>query len=152
MANFSRDLKKSLDKSRKKGKIKKVTNSQEARSAAENDNIVKTKAADLFSNIVDAYTRKIQTNKVLKIILFGASIAVLIAFVVAFIICLFVVIDSEVEIAELLAILIPAGVSVVTSVISIIVIIAKYLFPQKEDENFTELVKVLYKASKENDG
>lgn len=145
MAIWSDDVKKSIEKSQKKGRLQKVTTSEEARSAAENQRLVDTKAANLFSNIVDAYVGKVKTNKILKIVLFSVSLLALLAFVVAFIICLFVVVYSESKMGEMLAILIPAGVTVVTSVVSIIVIIAKYLFPQDEDKNFTELVKVLRK-------
>lgn len=149
---FSRDVKKSLEKRYKKGKLRKVTNPQEARSAAQNKELVDTKAADLFSNIVDSYVKKIKTNKILKIVLFSFSLVVLLAFAVAFIVCLFIVVRSKTEIGESLAILIPVGTTAVTSVVSIIVIIAKYLFPQDEDNNFTNLIKVLYEHHNKNDG
>lgn len=152
MGFASSNVQKTIEKSQKKGKLQKVTTSQEARSAAQNKELVDTKAADLFSDIVDAYVGKVKTNKWLKIILFAISQLILLAFVVAFIFCLFMVLNSKTDMGEVLSILIPAGATVVTSIVSIIIIIAKYLFPQDEDKNFTDLVKVLYKNNDENDG
>ncbi len=149
MALFTVGVQKELQKIRQQGQLNKITTPQEARTAAQNQDLLDTKATDLFSDIVDSYVGKIKTNTVLKIVLFSISLAVLVAFVVAFIVCLFVVIGSNADVGEVLAILIPAGVTVVTSIVSIIIIIAKYLFPQDEDKNFTDLVKVLYKKRSE---
>lgn len=149
MGFTSSNIQKTIEKSQKKGKLQKVTTPQEARSAAKNKDLMETKAVDLFSNIVDAYADKIKTNTILKRWLFRFSLLVLAVFAVAFIWCLSVVIQSDRSMADSLAILIPAGVTVVTSIVSIIIIIAKYLFPQDEDKNFADLVQVLYKKSDE---
>ncbi len=151
MALFNR-LQRKISKIQKKGELYKVTNAEEARSASENKRLIESKAADLFVDVVDAYVGKITTNKVLKVVLFTVSLFALVSFVVAFIICLFLVINSNATMSETLAILIPAGATVVTSIVSIIIIIAKYLFPRDEDKNFTDLVKVLIKSIGINEG
>ena len=128
-----------------KGKLKKVKSAEEARSASENKKIRDTNATNLFSQLTGEYRKKIVTNKILKIILFCASMLILVAFVVSFIICLFVVINLNKDVSTILSILVPAGLSITTSIISIIMVIAKYLFPQDEDKYFAELLKVLDK-------
>lgn len=120
-----------------------VRNRKQARSASENSRIRDTQATDLFTDAVDAYIKKLKTNKVLKIILFFISMAILIGFVVSFICCIFFVIRTQTKSENILAVLIPAGVTIISSVISIILVIAKYLFPQDEDKQFTHLVEVL---------
>lgn len=148
MALFRLGVKKDLKKIKEQGQLNKITTPTEARTAAQNRDLLDTKATDLFSNIVDAYVGKVKTNKCLKILLFAISQLILLAFAVSFIVCLFMVFNNTRNMSEVLAILIPAGVTVVASIVSIIVIIAKYLFPQDEDKNFTYLVKVLYKNNK----
>ena len=147
MAFFTSGIQKDLQKILQQGQLSKITNPNEARTAAQNRDLLNTKATNLFSDIVDSYVSKIKTNTILKILLFSISLAVLLAFVVSFIVCLFLVIRSDAKVENVLAILIPAGATVVTSIVSIIIIIAKYLFPQDEDKNFTDLVKVLYKEN-----
>ncbi len=150
MALYDSGVQKDLRKIRRQGQLNRISTQIEARTAAQNRDLRDTKATNLFSDIVDAYVSKVKTNNGLKITLFIVSLVILIAFATAFIICLFSVINNKADLGEILSILIPAGAAVVTSIISIIIIIAKYLFPQDEDKNFTDLVKVLHKKNKEN--
>ena len=120
-----------------------ITTVEQARSASENSRIRDTKATGLFIDTVDAYVKKLKTNKRLKIALFIISMVILVGFVAAFIACVFFVINTQTKAENILAVLIPAGVTIISSVVSIILVIAKYLFPQDEDKQFTELVKVL---------
>lgn len=132
----------SLYKEVKKGNVKKIKTANEARTASQNANLRDTNTTDLLIDIIRAYKSKILINKIMKIILFSISLLVLAVLILAFLHCLNIAIGKD-DIATILAILIPAGVTIITSVISIIMIIAKYLFPQDEDKNFANLIKVL---------
>ena len=128
---------------------REVKTSKEARNALVNSKIRDTKATDLFSSVCDAYISKLKENKDLKKALFIFSLIILSLFVLAFIACVILIcVIPQAKMENIFAILIPAAVSVTTSVISIILVIAKYLFPQKEDENFALLVAELRSTDK----
>ena len=132
----------SLYKEVQKGNVKKVKTASEVRTASQNANLRDTNTTNLLIDIIRGYKSKMKINKIMKIILFSVSLLILVALILAFLYCLKIATKKD-DIATILAILIPAGVTIITSVISIIMIIAKYLFPQDEDKNFANLIKVL---------
>lgn len=110
---------------------------------------------DTTAQIYKAYNQSfIDHNKFknrYKRILFWSCMAIMIALTVAIIVCISKVFSSEnISTANILAYLIPSCVTYLTSILGIINIIARHLFPTDEMEHINDMVKAIMASDSEN--
>ena len=99
---------------------------------------------ELLEQYVYEYKYKTKSNKWYKGILFGCCIGILIAFCIIFGVLIFRFdINNEKQSLETTIQLISVCVTFLTLIISILKIIAKYVFHKKEDEYITRIVEII---------
>lgn len=137
--------------------IRKVDNDKEMDNAYVDNYTTKQqrlrdkKVTELLEHYVAAYKYKNQSNKWYKSILVGCSCSILIAFSVVFIvlICNIGFTKSNSSMNELVE-LISICITFLTLIVGILKIVAKYVFPDKEEEYITRIVEIIQNNDLEN--
>lgn len=107
--------------------------------------------AEIYSAYHESFVDHNKFKNHYKRILFWSCMAIMIALTVAIIVCICKVLSSEnISTANILAYLIPSCVTYLTSILGIINIIAKHLFPTDEMEHINDMVKAIMASDSEN--
>lgn len=109
------------------------------------------KVTELLEQYVEGYKYKNQSNKWYKGILLGCSCTILIAFSVIFIILILKMdfTNQNTSPSSLIEI-ISVCITFLSLIIGILTIIAKYVFPEKEEEYITRIVEIIQNNDLEN--
>lgn len=101
---------------------------------------------------VDTYENKTKNNKIYKCVLFWLCVITLSVFSIAFLsaICFIFIDKKDEQISDYLVTMLPICITYLTLVISILKIIVKYIFPEKEEEYITKIVEIIEKNDLEN--
>lgn len=137
--------------------IQKVNNDKEMSNAFIDSYVTKQqmlrdkKVTELLESYVDEYKYKNKSNRWYKGILVGFSLSILLAFSVVFIILIcrlnsFSVKGSSAQLAEIISVC----VTFLALIVGILNIIAKYVFPENEEEYITRIVEIIQKNDLEN--
>lgn len=98
----------------------------------------------LLETYVKEYQYKHKSNKIYKMVLFGANIFILLGFSIAFIIALFVLLGSDkTQTVEYIVELISVCVTFIALIVGILKIVARYVFPKNEEEYITKIVRII---------
>ncbi len=109
------------------------------------------KISELLIEYVEAYKQKNKSNKWYKGILFAICILIIVVFSVIFIILLFENVNIEKSITTSATVeLVSVCVTFLTLIVGILTIITKYVFPEKEEEYITNIVRIIQKNDLEN--
>lgn len=109
------------------------------------------KITELLAQYVGAYSYKTKSNKWYKGILLGLCATILVAFSIVFVILMFKINGAKQDSSvEHLIELISVCVTFLTLIVSILKIITKYVFPEKEEEYITRIVQIIQENDLEN--
>lgn len=109
------------------------------------------KITELLNQYVDAYCYKNKSNKWYKRILVGMCIVIVFAFSVIFAILLFQINGSNNDMPlEGMIKLITVCITFLALIVSILKIIAKYVFPENDEEYITRIVEIIQNNDLEN--
>ena len=109
------------------------------------------KITDLLSKYVDTYSYKSESNKWYKGILFGICVLILMLFSVVFVVLIFKIDITKAQVStEGVIQFISVCVTFLTLIVSILKIITKYVFPEKEEEYITRIVEIIQNNDLEN--
>ncbi len=101
----------------------------------------------LLKHYVTSYRFKVKSNKWYKGILFGFSLFLLLVFSFAFAVLLYVNFTDEVnKSTELISIC----VTFLSLIISVLLVITKYVFPPEEEQYITKIVEIIQNNDLEN--
>lgn len=113
----------------------------------------------LLSHYVDAYKSKINSSKWYKGILFTICVSILLIFSIMFAYLIYklsfsadITVNNATESASIgnIVELVSVCVTFLTLIVSILKIITKYVFPEKEEEYITRIVEIIQKNDLEN--
>lgn len=109
------------------------------------------KITELLTQYVDAYSYKNKSNKWYKAILLGLCATILVAFCIVFIVLIlrFSWGDHNTSGGTVVE-LISVCITFLTLIVSILKIITKYVFPEKEEEYITRIVEIIQNNDLEN--
>lgn len=109
------------------------------------------KITELLNQYVDAYSYKNKSNKWYKGILLGLCAFILLSFCVVFVILIFRVCGTNNGTpVESIVQLVSVCITFLTLIVSILKIITKYVFPEKEEEYITRIVEIIQNNDLEN--
>ncbi len=99
---------------------------------------------DLLGTYLEEYKYKHKSNKAYKGVLFGVSTFILLGFSISFVVALFMLATSDkLQSLEYVIELVSICVTFLALIVGILKIIARYVFPKKEEEYITKIVELI---------
>lgn len=140
---------KSLDSSSKVSVVElessiKDVHAQEKKFSANNRESRDDVTTELYNKYRDRFQEHNDFKKGYKVKLYSLCKNILTALSIGIIACILaVIIKDDLKLGEIIAIIIPSCVTYVSSIISILTIIAKHLFPLDEEQYVNDIVKTI---------